>query len=109
MNHILLIFTTFLLMASEIGLFQGWFARYFPLVGPQSALVTLGCIQVYFLKPKLIQIFFTSYFLSDHHFLLHEDSPPYLEKLLLAAGIISGISGFFNIIAVSNPLGFPDI
>ena len=40
---------------------------------------------------------------------MHEDSPPYLEKLLLAAGSISGVSGFFNITAVLNPLGFPNI
>lgn len=103
MNHILLVFTTFILIASEIGLFQRWFARYLPLIGPQSALVTLGLIQVYLLKHKLIQIIFTSYLLSDHHFLVHEDTPPYIEKLLLAAGIISGISGFFNIVAVSKP------
>jgi hypothetical protein len=63
MNHILLIFTTFVLVASEIGLFQGWFARYFPLIGPQSALVTLGCIQVYFLKTQVNSDIFRKLFI----------------------------------------------
>jgi hypothetical protein len=31
---------------SEIGFPQNWFARYLPLIGPESALVTLGFIQV---------------------------------------------------------------
>ena len=94
MNHVLLVVSTLVLVASELDLFPKWFGRYFPLVGPESALVTLG----------LIEMFFTSYLFSDRHCLLHETRPAYLDKLLLATGIISGISGLFNILAVSFPL-----
>jgi hypothetical protein len=46
-NHILLLLTTLLLLASEIGILQKWFSQYLPLLGPTSALVTLGIIQVF--------------------------------------------------------------
>lgn len=90
MNHVLLVGSTLVLVASELDLFPRWFGRYFPLVGPESALVTLG----------LVEMFFTSYLFADRHCLSHETEPPYLDKLLLAAGIISGCSGLFNILAV---------
>jgi hypothetical protein len=78
------------LVTSELDLFPRWFGRYFPLVGPESALVTLG----------LVEMVFTSYLFADRHCLAHETEPPYLDKLLLATGIISGISGLLNILAV---------
>ena len=37
------------LVTSELDIFQEWFAKYFPLIGPHSALVTLGCIEVRYL------------------------------------------------------------
>jgi len=42
----------------------------------------------------------TSYLLADRHCIVVEKSPAYLDRLLLAAGIISGCSGFFNILTV---------
>jgi hypothetical protein len=41
-----------------------------------------------------------SYMFSDRHCVITTDSPAYLHKLLLATGIILGVSGFFNITAV---------
>jgi hypothetical protein len=75
---------------SEIGVPQNWFARYLPLIGPESALVTLG----------FLQIAITSYMLSDRHCIITDRTPQYMDKLLLATGIISGCSGLFNITAV---------
>jgi hypothetical protein len=43
---------------------------------------------------------FTSYALSDRHCVMTKNSPAYVDKLLLASGIISGISGLFNVIVV---------
>ena len=52
--------TTLLLVVSELGLLQNWFARYLPLVGPKSAFVTLGFIQVHiFLQIELIIRYFS--------------------------------------------------
>ena len=62
-------------------------------MGPESALVTLG----------LVEMVFTSYLFADRHCMAHETEPPYLDKLLLAAGIISGVSGLFNILSVCYP------
>ena len=93
MNHVLLVSSTLVLVASELDLFSKWFGRYFPLVGPESALVTLG----------LVEMVFTSYLFADRHCLTHETEPPYMDKLLLAAGIISGVSGLFNILSVCSP------
>ena len=45
----------------------------------------------------------TSYILSDRHDVVTDKSPAYLDKLLLATGIISGCSGLFNITAVPSP------
>jgi hypothetical protein len=43
---------------------------------------------------------FSSYALSDRHCVMTKNSPAYLDKLLLASGIISGISGLFNVVVV---------
>jgi hypothetical protein len=45
-NHLVLIASTFVLIVSELGLFEKRFARYLPLLGPDSSLFTLGLTQV---------------------------------------------------------------
>jgi hypothetical protein len=45
-NHLVLIASTFVLIASEVRLFEKKFARYLPLFGPDSSLFTLGLTQV---------------------------------------------------------------
>lgn len=55
---------------------------------------------VYTLKIWLTKMAFSSYALSDRHCVMTKTSPAYLDKLLLASGIISGISGLFNVVVV---------
>jgi hypothetical protein len=45
-NHLVLIASTFVLIASELRLFEKRFTRYLPLLGPDSSLFTLGLTQV---------------------------------------------------------------
>jgi hypothetical protein len=99
LNHMVLIGITFLLVASEIGYPGNWFRRNLPLIGPDAGLVTLGLVEVYPLT-KLIKIAFASYMFSDRHCVVTKKSPAFLDKLLLATGIISGLSALFNIAVV---------